>query len=265
MTTDCGNKVVTAIGLSKIYQRQTLEPIEAIQDITLDVYNNEIVCILGPSGCGKSTLLNLIAGLQSPTTGTVFVCGKAPSESRAEVTYIQQSPQLLRYRSILANAALGLELRGQLNPLTLSKVRELLRFLGLKDFESSYPAELSGGMRQRVALARALAIETPLILCDEPLASLDFDSRLEIEEFFWSSNKTDGRASIFVTHNIDSAVALADRVIILSPRPAKIEAIINIDDCLREVSPLNRRESPLFAQYFSDIWHPLRIATGMPS
>lgn len=252
--------LVTASGLSKTYQGESSASVEALRGVELTVVAGEIVCILGQSGCGKTTLLNLIAGLLEPTAGTLSVCGLAPSEARLQISYIQQLPQLLPYRTVFANAAVGLELRGSLNPTSISRVHELLEFLKLREFLSSYPAELSGGMRQRVALARTLAIHAPLLLCDEPFSSLDFDNRLEIEEFFWNASKKEGRACILITHHIDSAIVLADRIVILTPRPGKVSAIISIDEKLRNESPLKRRDTVSFTEYFAEVWHSLRTA-----
>jgi len=252
--------VVTIKSLSKTYTRQSLPNIEAIHDVTLSISRSEIVCLLGRSGCGKSTLLNIIAGLLEPTFGTVLVFDAVPRAARKHISYIQQNPQLLPYRSVIANAALSLELKGDLDTKSLENVHELLHRLRLDEFSSSYPDELSGGMRQRVALARALAVQAPLILCDEPLASIDFDSRLEIEDFFWREIKVGGRASIFITHNIDSAVALADRIVVLTPRPGSVAAVINVDDELRQEPPLGRREMTSFPLCFSEVWRSLRAA-----
>ena len=257
------DKIITIQGLSKIYDGQSSRSIEALHDINLTVFDSEIVCILGPSGCGKTTLLNIVAGLLSATSGSVRICEEEAFQGNLLVSYIQQSPQLLPYRTVLANAALSLELRNELGSGGLSKIHSLLKFLGLEEFSSYYPSELSGGMRQRVALARTLSVKSPLILCDEPFSSLDFDNRLEIEEFFWKANKDERRASIFVTHHIDSAISLADRIILMTPRPGRILEVVEIDESLRQQPPLKRREFPSFSRYFSETWQSLHNASGV--
>jgi NitT/TauT family transport system ATP-binding protein len=251
--------ILSITKLSKSYLRRDGSTFRAIEDISLKLPVGEITCILGPSGCGKSTLLNIVAGLIKPSNGEVLVQGQNVPTARAEITYVQQSHQLLTYRTVLANAALGVELRDELNDLTYNKVNNLLQILGLSDFLQSFPSELSGGMRQRVALARTLAVNAPLVLCDEPFSSLDFENRVNIEEFFWKSCKAQKRSSLFVTHNIDSAIAIADTVLILSNSPAKVVRYINLSSDIKTKSPLNRRESSDFAQVYSEIWSGLRF------
>lgn len=245
------NEGVVIDAISKRYGLDSVRSIEAIHDVTFSVERGEISCVLGPSGCGKSTLLNIIAGFVEPTSGSVTVFGRDHSDSALLTTYVQQSPQLLPYRRVLANAALGIELRKELSRETLRRVSQFLRVCGLNEFLSHYPNELSRGMQQRVALVRGLAVTAPLILCDEPLSSLDFDSRFEVEEFFWRECKGQERTSVFVTHQIDSAISLADRIVVLSPRPARVLQIIQVAAGLRALSPRERRQSREFLEFYS--------------
>ncbi len=252
------SKYIVISGLSKTFNSNSSRPIKAIDNINLTIKKNEIVCLLGPSGCGKSTLLNIIAGIIETTSGTISIFGFEPSQAKPKITYIQQKSHLLPYRSVYSNAALGLELRNELNIVNLRRIKELLEFLGLKEFLSNYPAELSGGMQQRVALARTLAIKAPLVLCDEPLSSLDFENRMEIENFFWHECKNDGKTSIFVTHQIDSAVALADRIVVLSPRPGSVFEIIKVNSEFSRLSPRLRREHQEFSELYATTWKAIR-------
>ena len=251
---------ITVSNVSKIFNRDHYQQIIAIKGINLSVEKGEIVCILGRSGCGKSTFLNILAGLIPQTSGSISIFGKDISKAKSDITYIQQTPYLLPYRNVFTNAALGLELRNELSDGNLDKLENLLSFLGFDGFFNSYPAELSGGMRQRLALARTLSINAPIILCDEPFSSLDFDTRLEIENFFWNEIKQKERTSLFITHHIDSAVALADRVVIFTPRPAKVSEIITMSDEFKSMMPKQRRDREEFATYYSSIWKALQNA-----
>jgi NitT/TauT family transport system ATP-binding protein len=250
---------IKILGINKTYDSLTKsQPIKAIEDFSLCVKKSEIICILGRSGCGKTTFLNILAGLIPQSSGTISIFGKNSFESKSDITYIQQNPHLLPYRNVFTNAALALELKNELSEEKLNKLEELLDFLGFKDFYSYYPPELSGGMRQRLALARTLSIDASVVLCDEPFSSLDFDTRLEIENFFWNSIKNNKQTSIFVTHHIDSAVALADRIVILTPRPAKISKVISLDREFQILTPSDRRNSKEFADYYSKVWDSLK-------
>lgn len=244
--------------LSKIYSGVGTPSTEALRNINLDVSEGEIICLVGKSGCGKTTLLNIIAGIIEPTSGTVSIFGESPAKAHSKMSYIQQRAQLLPYRNVLQNAALELELRDNLTHETIEKLSEVLGLLGLDEFLGYYPRELSGGMRQKVAFARTLVIGSPLLLCDEPFISLDFSTRLEIENLFWQTLKTENKTCVFVTHNIESAVALGDQIVVMSPRPGSISQRIDVDEEIARTSPLVCRQSPLFSKHFSEIWEALR-------
>ena len=171
---------------------------------------------------------------------------------------MQQRAQLLPYRNVLQNATIGLELRDNLTTENIKKISELLGFLGLAEFSHYYPKELSGGMQQRVALARTLAVDSPLLLCDEPFISLDFNTRLELEDLFWQTIKAQNKTCVFVTHDIESAVALGDQIVVMSPRPGSIWRRIDIDKKIALTPPLDCRQSPLFSKYFSEVWQAIR-------
>lgn len=250
--------IVQVSALSKTYTGDNTVPTEALRNISLDVTEGEIVCIVGKSGCGKTTLLNIMAGIIEPTSGSVSVFGEPPSKTHSKVSYMRQRAKLLPYRNVFQNAAIGLELRDTLTPERIKKLTELLDFLGLAEFRNYYPQELSGGMQQRVVLARTLAVDTSLLLCDEPFISLDFNTRLELEDRLWQTIKTETKTCVFVTHDIESAVALGDQIIVMSPRPGAIWCSMDIADEIAGVSPVACRRLPLFSKYFSDVWQALR-------
>jgi NitT/TauT family transport system ATP-binding protein len=253
-----GTSPLKISNLSKSFRLNDSTTLDVLQDVNLHVDEGEIVCIVGRSGCGKSTLLNLIAGILAPDRGEISVFGSDPVAARPFITYLQQNPLLLAYRTAFENACLGLELRHELNDQKLSEVRTTLGRLHLNDFLSYFPENLSGGMQQRIAFARTVSPRAPLILCDEPFASLDFETRLELEEFFWSSVKAQQRSSIFVTHDIESAIVVGDRVLVMSARPASIAKSITIDPQLRSIGPNKCREASGFTSQFAEIWQALR-------
>lgn len=250
--------VLEVARLSKMFHNSDGLRIDVLSDISLLVYPGEIVSIIGKSGVGKSTLLNLIAGLIAPTTGEIKVFGKTPTCARSQMSYFQQRPQLLPYRTTFQNSCLGLELRHELSDKTILRINELLDLLHLTDYSSYYPDELSGGMQQRVVFARTFSVAAPLLLCDEPLASLDFETRIELESLFWKLVKRENRAGLFVTHDIESAIAVSDRILVLSGRPATVTNVINIEQTFSREDPELCRQSPMFSAYFTKLWNALR-------
>ena len=217
---------VTLRGVSKSFG--TLETIDAID---LEIEQGAFVSVIGPSGCGKSTLLRIIAGLEPPTSGEVTVHGVPAIEARRhkQVAIVPQHPGLLPWRTVRANASLLVDINKKANGPTTTDPIELLERVGLGGFLDARPYELSGGMQQRVALVRALSLGAPLLAMDEPLASLDEITRAEMRGLI--SQLVAGRevTTLFVTHSINEAVALSDRVLVASPRPARIVADIEID------------------------------------
>ncbi|MBP2242786.1 ABC-type nitrate/sulfonate/bicarbonate transport system ATPase subunit [Cytobacillus eiseniae] len=192
---------------------------EVIHGLNLQIQEGEFVSILGPSGSGKSTIFNLIGGLLTPEEGTIHLQNKIINGQRGSVSYMPQTPSLLPWRTILQNVVLGQELRGTTN---IEKAQEMIHKAGLGEYIHSYPHELSGGMKQRVAFIRALLSPQPIILLDEPFSALDELTRLSMQKWLlniWESNK---RTVLFVTHNIEEALFLSDRILILSQRPASV-------------------------------------------
>jgi NitT/TauT family transport system ATP-binding protein len=215
-------------GLGKIFRRKDLET-RALDAVDLQVGSGEFLAVVGPSGCGKSTLLRLIAGLIPPSAGRVVIDGQSVSGPQTQLGIVFQKPVLLEWRTVLGNVLLQAEMRRLDASAYLERARRLLSAVGLGDFEDRYPHELSGGMQQRAAIVRALIHDPPLLLMDEPFGALDAltreQMRIDLEDLWLSTQKT----VVFITHSIDEAVLLADRVMVMSPRPGRIERIIDVD------------------------------------
>lgn len=241
---------------------------EAIRNISFDVFDGEFVAIVGPSGCGKTTILNIIGGLLPKSEGKILLDGKEIYENNIkkqnfhnDIGYMFQKDHLFEWRTIFENVKLGLELDKKLSKQDKKEkekyILQLLEKYGLIDFKSKYPRELSGGMRQRVALIRTLALNPKILLLDEPFSALDFQTRLNVCDDISNIINTEHKTAILVTHDISEAISLADKVIILTKRPAEIKKIVNID--LRESGlPLKRRENKNFSKYFEEIWSNIK-------
>jgi NitT/TauT family transport system ATP-binding protein len=245
---------VAIAGVTKTYRRARRET-HALAQVDLTIRQGEFMAIVGPSGCGKSTLLRLVAGLHLPTTGEVHVDGTHVDRPQTNLGIVFQSPVLLDWRTALDNVLMQIELRGGDPRAYRDRALTLLDQVGLKDFADRYPYELSGGMRQRVAIARALIHDAPLLLMDEPFGALDAltreQMRLDLEALWLATRKT----VLFITHSIDEAVLLADRVVVMSPRPGRIERIIDV--ALPRPRGLDARRAPEFvrvAQEITDIF-----------
>jgi ABC-type nitrate/sulfonate/bicarbonate transport system ATPase subunit len=200
--------------------------VRALDGLTLALGDGEPVAIIGPSGCGKSTLLLAIAGLLPVTSGAIAVGGETVAAPRLHTSLILQDFGLLPWKTALANAALGLQVRGVQRAERQQRASEALGRVGLVEFANSYPAELSGGMRQRLALARALALEADLLLMDEPLSALDALTREDLQGLLLELWRTRGHTQVLVTHSIEEAVFLGRRIVVLSPRPGRVSAIV---------------------------------------
>lgn len=221
-----------------------------LNQISFDVKKGEIVAIVGPSGCGKSTLLNLISGLIQPDSGKIEINGK--------VGYMFQKDHLFEWRTVYKNITLGPEIaKIKIEP---EKIDQILKKYGLYDFKNHYPKELSGGMRQRVALLRTLALNPDILLLDEPFSSLDYQTKITVQDDIYKIIKDAQKTTLLVTHDITEAIAMADRVIVLTKRPSTIKAIYDIElDLKEEKTPLLSRNSPKFKEYFNLIWEALDI------
>lgn len=241
---------LTIKDLSMVFSRAG-RSVHALDGIELDAKEGEFVSVVGPSGCGKSTLLKLVAGLRRPTQGTIELFGEPIQGPRQDVGIVFQSPVLLPWRTILENVLLPVDVlrlsRAQYTP----KAHELLELVGLEAFHGAYPNELSGGMQQRAAIARALVYDAPILMMDEPFGALDAMTReimnLEVQRIWEAHRKT----VIFITHSIPEAVFLGDRVVVMSPRPGKILANIEID--LPRPRVLDDMLTPAFGDYVREI------------
>ena len=207
------------------------ERLSVIDEFSLDVARGEFVSLLGPSGCGKTTLLRLIAGLAEPDGGEISVGGLTPAQAQARRAFgiVSQDAALLAWRTVAANVRLPMEIGTRREPDAERRVKDLLELVGLERYAGYYPHQLSGGMRQRVALARANGVGAPLLLMDEPFGALDEIARAEMRYDLLRIWETSRKTVVFVTHSIGEAAALSDRVIALSPRPARILAAVDVD------------------------------------
>jgi NitT/TauT family transport system ATP-binding protein len=235
------------------------EIVPVIGDLSLTLREGEIVSIVGPSGCGKTTLLNTLCGLLSPDSGRVRWHGREVAGQPQNVGYMLQKDLLLPWRTALGNAMLGLEIRGVAAGEAEDRSRAMLDQLGLHGFADHYPSTLSGGMRQRVALARTLVHEPDVLLLDEPFAALDFQSKLLIESDTAGLVRQGRRSLLLITHDIEEAVSLADRVIVLSKRPTRIKAVYEIALGAERTDMIGLRQSPEFSQYVRRIWADLDV------
>jgi NitT/TauT family transport system ATP-binding protein len=241
---------VEVANVNKTYRRDGRET-HALEHIDLAIRAGEFLAIVGPSGCGKSTLLRLVAGLHLPTGGEVRVDGRVVDRPQTNLGIVFQSPVLLDWRNALSNVLVQVELRGMDPRRYRDRALQLLAQVGLAEFADRYPHELSGGMRQRVAIARALIHDAPLLLMDEPFGALDAltreQMRVDLEALWLATRKT----VLFITHSIDEAVLLADRVVVMSPRPGRIERVLDIG--LPRPRGLEARRSPVFTAAAEEI------------
>lgn len=232
-------------GVSKVYGRGARETL-ALAPVDLEVAPGEFVAIVGPSGCGKSTLLRLVTGLVPRSGGELSVFGEPVTRPVTDVGIVFQQPILLEWRNVLDNVLFQIDMRGLDRSTYLPKALELLKAVGLADFADRRPWELSGGMKQRAAIARGLVHEPPLLMMDEPFGALDAltreQMRIDLERLWMETRKT----VVFITHSIDEAVLLADRVVVMSPRPGRIETIIPID--IERPRGLAARKDPRFIE-----------------
>ena len=244
-------------GLSYSYHSMDGET-QALSNISFTVDTGEFIAIVGPSGCGKSTLLSIFSGLLKPDEGEILIDGIPLPDSKVNIGYMLQKDHLFEWRSILSNAALGLEIQHKMDERHENDLRELMNSYGLGNFENSRPSELSGGMRQRAALIRTLALEPDILLLDEPFSALDYQTRLSVCDDISTIIRGRHKTAILITHDLSEAVSVADRIIILSKRPGRIKGILPIPFSTPGLSPLERRNDPEFSGYFNEVWKILQ-------
>ncbi|WP_408010103.1 ABC transporter ATP-binding protein [Pseudalkalibacillus sp. A8] len=224
----------------------------ALQNINLDIKEGEFICIVGPSGCGKTTFLNTVAGLLNPSRGSISLDNKevdGPGKDRAVVF---QTPSLFPWRTVMDNVLYGIEIQKRVSDETKKRAQEYINMVGLNGYEHHYPHELSGGMQQRVNLARALTVDPSLLLLDEPFSALDAQTREFMQKELlriWSETK---KTSIFITHQIDEAIYLADRVFVFGARPGRVVDVVDIH--IPRPRDLNIKRDPAFLQLIDHIW-----------
>ncbi|TCT14618.1 NitT/TauT family transport system ATP-binding protein [Natranaerovirga pectinivora] len=233
---------------------------KAIDNLSFGINKGEFISIVGPSGCGKSTLLSIIAGLLTPSSGEVYINNNKIIKTSNDVGYMLQKDHLFEWRTVIKNITLGLEIQKKFNTEeNLDYIDSLLKLYGLYDFKNYHPSQLSGGMRQRVALIRTLALKPDLLLLDEPFSALDYQTRLSVADDIGNIIKKEKKTAILVTHDIAEAISMADRVIVLSKRPATIKTIVPIELSIDDRTPFKSRSAKEFGDYFNLIWKELDI------
>lgn len=243
-------EIVKVVNLTKNFYTKEGE-MEVLKNISFTLHEGEILSLLGPSGSGKSTILNILTNLLEPTSGEVSIKGT--------IGYMFQKDHLLEWRSIMDNITLGLEIMHKKNnKKSMERIERLLKTYGLWEFRNMYPKELSGGMRQRVALIRTLSVDPNILLLDEPFSALDYQTRLMVNDDVYKVIKNENKSVILVTHDISEAIAMGDKVAVLSKRPSTIKNTYNIDlDLGSSKTPFKSRKVPAFQTYFDLLWKEL--------
>lgn len=231
---------------------------QALTDVSFQVNDGEFAVIVGPSGCGKSTLLSLICGLSFPEAGEVLLHDRPIGQHKDfHIGYMPQKDQLFEWRNVYGNITLGLEIRHQLTKENLEFAKKQMEEYGLWEFRHVKPSQLSGGMRQRAALIRTLVLQPALLLLDEPFSALDYQTRLNVSDDIYRIIKKEHKTAILVTHDLAEAVSMADKVIVLSARPAHVISETPITFDMEERTPMKCRNSAKFNEYFNKIWKEL--------
>jgi NitT/TauT family transport system ATP-binding protein len=251
-----------ARGVGKSYGEDEGEPNPVIGDISFSLGVGEIVSLVGPSGCGKTTLLNLLSGLTQPTRGAVLWHGQPLKDVPKGIGYMLQKDMLMPWRTALANVTLGLELSAMPRAQREKKARAMLDKVGLAQYADYYPSALSGGMRQRVALARTLVTDPEVILLDEPFAALDFQTKVVLESDMAKLVRSEGRSVLLITHDVEEAVSLSDRVVVLTHRPSRIKAVHDIRLEGDRNDMMVARDAPGFTALVREIWSQLDVSMG---
>ncbi len=248
-----GPAKIVSHNLTRVYQTPR-GPVTAIDDFSLDVAEGEFVCVVGPSGCGKSTYLRILAGLDSATSGTVFIRpGRDPKKPLNSVVF--QEYAVFPWKTVIENVAFGLQMRGVPAAARLETARHWLDRVGLRKFADYYPGQISGGMKQRVSIVRALANDPEVLLMDEPLGALDAQTRIVLQDELLRIWEETHKTVVYITHSLDEAILLGDRVILMSAHPGRLLATFHVDiERPRNVDTMN---APRFAELRGEIWHLL--------
>jgi len=245
------DKILTVTNLEKSFHTSEGE-IKALDSVSFDVNDKEFISIIGPSGCGKSTILSILAGLEEKSNGEISF------SKDYTIGYMLQNDSLFEWRTVLENCLLGLEITKKLTKENKDYVINLLKTYGLGEFMDEYPSRLSGGMRQRVALIRTLATKPDILLLDEAMSALDYQSRLAISDDIYKIIKKEGKTAIMVTHDIAEAISMSDRIIVLSKRPAIVKKVYEIK-MSNKSTPIHNRKCKEFASYYDEIWRDLDV------
>ncbi len=244
--------VLSARHVSKVFATDGGQPFVAIKDLSLDVFEGELVCLLGASGCGKSTMLSLFAGFLQPSTGQVVLRGQPITGIEPRCGMVFQSYALFPWKTVRGNVEFGLKMQGVGRAARHATAQRFIDMVKLTGFEDRYPAELSGGMQQRVTLARILAADPEVLLMDEPFAALDAMTRQIMQEELLRIHEANGKTTVFITHSIDEALILADRIVVMSARPGRIKA--TLANPLPHPRHVSVQLSPDYASLKAQIW-----------
>lgn len=249
-----GNDVAVKVKIENVVKKYSTRKGEmiALNGVSLDIKENEFICVVGPSGCGKSTLLNIIAGLHEPTSGRVLVDGKPVEGPGPERGVVFQQYALFPWLTVLKNVEFGLKLKGVTGEQATAEAMKYLKMVQLEQFANSYPKELSGGMKQRVAIARAYAVNPEVLLMDEPFGALDAQTRTQLQSELLETWQTEKKTCFFITHDVDEAIILAQKVIIMSARPGRIKEIVDIN--IPYPRTQETKMSPEFLELKNYIW-----------
>jgi NitT/TauT family transport system ATP-binding protein len=253
-----GTKIVVDHA-SKLFLEGT---VVAFRNVELNVRGNEVLCIVGPSGCGKTTLLRCIGGLLTPSSGEVLIDGDPIRAPREGVAIVFQHFGLLPWKTVVDNVAFGLRIARLPRQRVAEKVEHYIHLVGLAGFENHYPYQLSGGMQQRVGLARALAIDPEILLMDEPFASVDAQTREVLQEELLQLHDRERKTMIFITHSIDEAIILGDRVAVMASRPGRVKEVLQVN-FPRPRDPAAIRAQPRYTEIRNHIWEELRPSVVM--
>ena len=249
-------KVIEVQNLSLTYHSNLGETL-ALDNISFNVKQGEFISIVGPSGCGKTTILSILAGLLKPSGGNVLVNGETPKTKDSNCGYMFQRDNLLPWRTIEKNVLIGLEIQGKNTPENKARALSLLDKYGLGDFKRKRPDELSGGMRQRVALIRTLALNPSILLLDEPFSALDYQTRLNVCDDVANIIKAEKKTAILVTHDLQEAISMSDRIFVLTKRPANIKSIHNVNFD-KSLTPFEKRQTLEAEKLFNTLWEEIQ-------
>lgn len=246
------DRLIAFEGVQKEFVLSTRK-VNAVENVNLNVRRGEFVVLIGPSGCGKSTLLNMVAGLFAPTRGRVSYAGKPVEGYNLRTGYMTQNDHLLPWRDVVGNISVPLEVKNVSKSQRMARIEELIALVGLSGFERSYPSQLSGGMKKRAALARLLAYDPETLLLDEPFAALDAQLRLNMQIELLRISRSLDKTILFVTHDLDEAAALSDRIAVFSQRPGTIREIID-NPLSRDRDLLRLRHDSTYASLTAKLW-----------